>query len=88
MAAFGGDDLEDRRQRLICVSAGNLPDGLVQTELEEWDSYEIEDPAHAWNGLTAGGYTQKGPITDHGFSHWGCAVPLGTLSPYSRVSAA
>jgi hypothetical protein len=88
MSAFGGDDLEDLRERLICVSAGNLPDGLKQDALEDWDSYEIEDPAHAWNVLTVGGYTQKGPITDHGMTHWPCAATLGSLSPYSRVSAA
>lgn len=87
-SAFGGDDLDDLRRRLICVSAGNLPDGLPHAELEDWDNYEIEDPAHAWNVLTAGGYTQKGPITDAGFDHWICAVENGALSPYSRVSAA
>jgi hypothetical protein len=86
--AFGGDDLKDLRRRLLCVSAGNLPDGLRHDDLEGWDSYEIEDPAHAWNVMTVGGYTQKGPITDQGFTHWPCAVELGTLSPYSRVSAA
>lgn len=87
-SAFGGEEISDLRRRLICVSAGNLPDGLPHAELEDWDSYEVEDPAHAWNVLTVGGYTQKGPITDHGFDHWGCAVDPGTLSPYSRVSAA
>ena len=87
-SAFGGDELDDLRARLICVSAGNLPDGLPHAELEDWDSYEIEDPAHAWNVLTVGGYTQKGPITDAGFEHWACAAAIGTLSPYSRVSAA
>lgn len=87
VSSFGGDDLDDLRPRLICVSAGNLPDGLGHEYLEEWDSFEIEDPAHGWNILTAGGYTQKGPITDAGFQHWGCAVEVGNLSPYSRVSA-
>src|SRR3546814_11404248 len=85
--AFGGGELGELRQRLICVSAGNLPDGLLHEALEDWDSYEIEDPAHAWNVLSIGGYTEKGPITDQGFEHWPCAVELGTLSPYSRVSA-
>lgn len=85
--AFGGDNLADLRQRVICVSAGNLPDGLPQAELEDWDSYEIEDPAHAWNILTAGGYTQKGPITEAGYKHWPCAAEIGAFSPYSRVSA-
>lgn len=84
---FGGDDLSDLHQRLICVSAGNLPDGLKHAELEDWDTYEVEDPAHAWNALTVGGYTQMGPITDHGYDHWECAAELGALSPYSRVSA-
>jgi hypothetical protein len=87
-ASFGGDELDDLRQRLICVSAGNLPDGLLHNDLEDWDSFEIEDPAHAWNVLTVGGYTEKGPITDQGFEHWACAVEPGNLSPYSRVSAA
>ncbi|SEK00161.1 Subtilase family protein [Sphingobium sp. AP50] len=85
--AFGGEELDDLRPRLICVSAGNLPDGLKHGALEDWDSYEVEDPAHAWNILTAGGYTQKGPISDEGFEHWPCAAEIGTLSPYSRVSA-
>lgn len=85
--AFGGNELDDLRQRLICVSAGNLPDGMQHDELEDWDSYEIEDPAHAWNVLSVGGYTLKGPVTDQGFEHWACAVEMGTLSPYSRVSA-
>lgn len=87
-AAFGGDELADLKRRLICVSAGNLPDGLLHAELEDWDAHEVEDPAHAWNVLTAGGYTQKGPITDDGYVHWACAVEPGMLSPYSRVSAA
>lgn len=87
-ASFGGDSLDDLRRRLICVSAGNIPTLLPHTDLEEWDSFEIEDPAHAWNILTAGGYTQKGPISDHGITHWSCAAELGGLSPYSRVSAA
>lgn len=85
--AFAGSELDDLRQRLVCVSAGNLPDGLAHEELEDWDSFEIEDPAHAWNVLSVGGYTQKGPITDKGFEHWACAAELGALSPYSRVSA-
>lgn len=87
-AAFGGDSLDDLRRRLICVSAGNVPTLLPHADLEQWESFEIEDPAHAWNILTAGGYTQKGPISDHGMTHWKCAVELGSLSPYSRVSAA
>lgn len=85
--AFGGGEIDDLRQRLICVSAGNLPDGLQHGDLEDWDSYEIEDPAHAWNVLSVGGYTLKGPITDQGYEHWVCAAAIGTLSPYSRVSA-
>ena len=87
-AAFGGDGLDDLRRRLICVSAGNIPTLLSHSELEQWESFEIEDPAHAWNILTAGGYTQKGPISDDGITHWSCAVELGNLSPYSRVSVA
>ncbi|MBS1087321.1 S8 family peptidase [Gluconobacter sphaericus] len=88
LSSFGGDELSDLLRRLVCVSAGNLPDGLHHTELEDRDNYEIEDPAHAWNVLTAGGYTQKGPIAEASYRHWACAAEVGALSPYSRVSAA
>ena len=40
-AAFGGNDLQSLRRRLICVSAGNLPDGLSHVDLEEWDPGKI-----------------------------------------------
>jgi hypothetical protein len=63
--AFGGDELEDLRQRLFCVSAGNLPDAMSYDDLEGWDDYEVEDPGHAWNILTVGGFTDgaRSPIT-------------------------
>lgn len=85
--AFGGDELDDLRPRLLCVSAGNLPDAMSMDDLEDWDTHEVEDPAHAWNIITVGGFTAKGPITDKGIEHWACAAEIGALSPYSRVSA-
>lgn len=77
--AFGGDELDDLRPRLFCVSAGNLPDAMTLSDLENWDDFEIEDPAQAWNILTVGGYTEKASITEQGIEHWLCAALVGHL---------
>lgn len=82
------EDVEDRHRRLFIIAAGNIPDGLNEEDMEDWDSYEIEDPGQAWNALTIGGVTQKAEISEAAHAHWSAAVPVDELSPYSRVSAA
>lgn len=74
--------------RLILVSAGNLQDEVGLTDLEQWENFEIEDPAQAWNVLTVGGVTDKIEVADKGYESWKAAAEVGALSPYSRVSSA
>lgn len=81
------DDIEMRHRRLFIIAAGNVPDGLDDLAMEDWDSYEIEDPGQAWNALTIGGMTHKAVISEPAVAHWTTAASVGELSPYSRVSA-
>ncbi|MDQ1153446.1 S8 family peptidase [Brevundimonas sp. SORGH_AS_0993] len=74
--------------RLIMVSAGNLQDDVTLTDLEQWEDFEIEDPAQAWNVLTIGGVTDKVEVVDKGYEAWKVAAEAGALSPYSRISSA
>ena len=87
-AAYDSDPGDaERRPRLIVIAAGNIPDGLKLSDLENWDDFEIEDPGQAWNALTVGGVTQKAEISEAGHGAWSCAAGVDNLSPYSRVSA-
>lgn len=74
--------------RLFLISAGNVrdrPRGLDHREL--CDISEIEDPAHAWNALTVGAYTDlTAPPTDPTFDNWTALASEGELSPHSRTS--
>jgi hypothetical protein len=82
------EKIEDRHRRLFIIAAGNIPDGLDEEDMEDWDSHEIEDPGQAWNALTIGGVTQKAVIAEPTHADWTAAVGVDELSPYSRVSAA
>lgn len=82
------EKVEDRHRRLFIIAAGNIPDGLNEQDMEDWDSHEIEDPGQAWNALTIGGVTQKAVIAEPRHVDWSAAVGVDELSPYSRVSVA
>lgn len=74
-------------RRLLIVSAGNIrvdlmpADHLVRNDLES-----IEDPAHAWNALTVGAFTEKVDLIDPALAGWSAIAPAGELSPCSRTS--
>jgi len=81
--AYG--DGED--QRLIVVSAGNIPIYYPAAEyLNQNDTAPIESPAQAWNTLTVGAITEKCTITDPSYSGWRAMAPAGDLSALSRTS--
>lgn len=82
------EDVGERHRRLFIIAAGNVPDGLDDEAMEDWDSHEIEDPGQAWNALTIGGMTEKAVITEAAQAHWTTVAAVAELSPYSRVSAA
>src|SRR3990167_1618032 len=74
-------------RRLLIVSAGNIrvdlmpADHLVRNDLES-----VEDPAHAWNALTVGAFTEKVDLIDPSLAGWSAIAPAGELSPRSRTS--
>ena len=79
--------VEDERQRLIILSAGNVDDP------EEWKNYpdanltaQVQDPAQAWNALTVGAYTTKTRISDPFLNGYSPVADSGGLSPFSSSS--
>lgn len=76
---------ETAEPRLIVVSAGNIENPEL-AHLDRSDLENIEDPAHAWNALTVGAYTDKTTIQDSSWTGWNPLAPAGELSPWSRTS--
>ena len=79
--------MEDGKQRLFVISAGNNRD--LSPEIELWDQLhlaEIEDPAQSWNALTIGAYTEKTTNDDPSFYGWSPIANAGDVAPASRSS--
>jgi hypothetical protein len=74
--------------RLFLISAGNVRDWRAGSDYRErCDTSAIEDPAHAWNALTVGAYTDlTATPTDPSFENWIPLARKGELSPHSRTS--
>ena len=82
------DKLGTCTRRLFTLSAGNVETGQLQDEyLNRCDLEPIHDPAHAWNALTVGAYTEKSVIeNDLDWEGWSPLAPHGELSPWSTTS--
>ena len=76
----------DAPQRLIMVSAGNVPDYATPEETARLEGFPIEDPAQAWNPLTIGVFTDRDTIRHPDYKGWTPAAAVGDRSPYSRTS--
>jgi hypothetical protein len=75
--------------RLFLVSAGNTNQNLFGNgdylERSHLPDNEIESPAHAWNAICVGAYTDKNVLTA---GQQGVALaPVGDLSPSSRTAS-
>jgi hypothetical protein len=83
--AFGAEDI----RRLIVVAAGNVREDINRQGYPDRNDLEpIENPAQAWNALTAGAFTEKNTIFDPTFEGWNAIAPFGQLAPCSRTSVA
>lgn len=81
------DDRRAARRRLFVVSAGNMSRELLQVDhLTQSDLRPVQDPAHAWNALTVGAYTDLVELTDPDYAGWAPLAEPGELSPYSTTS--
>ena len=74
--------------RLFVISAGNVPpEDFQQDYRAACDASAIEDPAHSWNALTVGAYTDLVSLpTDPSFEGWKALAEEGDISPHSRTS--
>lgn len=77
---------KDGSQRLLVLSAGNVPDqpGKDYPDTNQLES--IHSPAQSWNALTVGAYTELWEIKEKGFEGWVPVAPKGRLSPTSTTS--
>jgi hypothetical protein len=75
--------------RLFTISAGNTDQNLFGNDeylaVCDADENEIESPAHAWNAICVGAYTEKSvlPVGEVGAA----LAPVGDLSPTSRTAS-
>ena len=74
--------------RLFVISAGNVTVDNFQADYRAaCDSSPVEDPAHAWNALTVGAYTDLvSTPSDPSFAGWSPLASQGDISPHSRTS--
>lgn len=79
--------MEDGKQRLFVISAGNNRD--LSPHVDHWEQQhlaEIEDPAQSWNALTVGAYTEKTTNDDPTLDGWSPFARAGDVAPASRSS--
>lgn len=80
---------EKNIKRLMLVSAGNTNQNLFGNtdylSVCEHPDSEVESPAHAWNAICVGAYTEKNvlPVGQAGTP----LAPLGDLAPSSRTAS-
>jgi hypothetical protein len=76
-------------QRLMLISAGNTHQNLFRNSdylsVSHHPDNEIESPAHAWNAICVGAFTEKNvmPIDEPGVPF----APFGDLAPSSRTAS-
>lgn len=78
-------DADPERRRLLVVSAGNIQDPAAD-HIPLCDLSPTMDPAHAWNVLTVGSYTEKVDISSAKHRHLTAISKRGELSPSSSTS--
>lgn len=79
-----GLDNEGDLRRLICLSAGNIPQGLWKDYPQSNYDFSVENPAQSWNPICVGAYTEFTSIRFDG-AHT-ILAPAGGLAPVSSTS--
>jgi len=72
-------------RRLFIIAAGNV-EALEIKHLDRSDIEPVHDPAHAWNALTVGAFTEKAHVQDPSWEGWKPVADAGDLSPWSTTS--
>ena len=79
-----GADNDRVRSRLICLSAGNIPQSEWPRYPNSNYTYSIENPGQAWNAVSVGAFTNFDLVRDA--KSYRALAPRGTLSPSSSTS--
>jgi hypothetical protein len=77
---------DDGERRLVVISAGNTEFATRHLYPESNLTESVHDPAHSWNALSVGAYTDKTEIVDNAFAGWSTVAPSGGLGPSSSTS--
>ena len=78
------DQADREAHRLFVLSAGNVPSVKWQADyLTVCDLEPVQDPAHAWNALTVGAFTERAVIENAEHAGWTPVANSGDLSPFS-----
>ncbi len=81
------DEADETARRLFVLSAGNVePIHLQDDHLGRSDLEAVHDPAHAWNALAVGAFTEKSTIGNPAWNGWSALAAPGDLSPWSTTS--
>ncbi|ENU80166.1 hypothetical protein F975_01920 [Acinetobacter sp. ANC 3789] len=84
---FTFGELPDKNKSLFIISTGN--NRHLQPNMNLWDQAhlaKIEDPAHSWNALTIGSFTNLTTVLDHKMKGWALLSKAGDLCPTTRTS--
>ena len=80
------DQAERNAHRLFVLAAGNIGEAkLNRDHLSISDTEAVHDPAHAWNALTVGAFTEKATIEDTDYGGWVPVATPGDISPWSST---
>ncbi|MNR93504.1 hypothetical protein D3C72_245610 [compost metagenome] len=84
---FTFGNLDEQNKNLFIISTGNNRN--LNVHIDIWDQAhlaKIEDPAHSWNSLTVGTFTNLTTVTDPTTSGWKIWSNKGGLCPTTRTS--
>jgi hypothetical protein len=80
------DQAERNAHRLFVLAAGNVDTAKLNADhLSTSDTEAVHDPAHAWNALTVGAFTERAVIEDADYDGWTPVANAGDLSPWSST---
>jgi hypothetical protein len=80
------DQADREAHRLFVLSAGNVPGAKLQADyLTVCDLECVQDPAHAWNAITVGAFTERAVIEAADYAGWTALASTGDLSPSSAT---
>jgi len=83
-ALASGLDNEGQLRRLLCLSAGNIPQSLWTNYPKSNHHYSLENPGQSWNALCIGAFTELSVVKNP--DSYNPLAARGALAPASSTS--